>query len=528
MTPATSPTSPTSPLMDVASRRTLVVVDDLVQTALPDRIAALKARGASIEAVSYRRLGDYTERLRQIVRERHIDFVLFARNDQVFERVSIGPLIRALGVGYSSFSGIDTPDYLEQTRACLDDYLSGTARLGPLLGASTRVPPEPHTPPVGETFSLLFDLEQLGGARFGLPRILDVLDARATTATFFTTNVIQEVYADAPELLTTRGHEVGLHGLCHEYLAGRPCDEQRDLIGHMKTRFGPRVPVVGANFIGRMDASTVTAMIENGLTYWVQFMEHSYAPFSYRTMPLRPLPVWIAGRSMWVVPISVETNNRPWFSIRNMLDSALASACREPRPHVNILLHPFRDGAKRHVGDVERIVAYMTARGYHGVPIASALSAATPTRPRSFIYCPFDDGADLARPPRHRAWSSWWIDRARYQQRIWRLFAALESRGSQPALCLQLPDAGARYAVYPNVPSGPLNQIERDPLDDPDTMPWDTVRSDAVNVFVPGAARALARPATALLPQAGRDLTGLVPEVALRVAYRLTPDRHLF
>src|SRR3954470_18080789 len=105
--------------------RTLVLLDEATVAALPERVAALEHAGAHIKVVNYRKLMGQVEELRRFVSAHQIDFVLFSRNDQVFDKVSIGPMIRALRVGYSSFSGIDSSHALEQTRACLDDFLKG-------------------------------------------------------------------------------------------------------------------------------------------------------------------------------------------------------------------------------------------------------------------------------------------------------------------------------------------------------------------------------------------------------------------
>ena len=108
--------------------RPLVLLDAVTTTALPDRIAALEEQGAVLELVDYSRLASAGPRLRRILNEHDLDFVLFARNDQIYDRWAIGGLIRALGVGYSSFSGIDSESALSQTRTCLDDYLTGGRR----------------------------------------------------------------------------------------------------------------------------------------------------------------------------------------------------------------------------------------------------------------------------------------------------------------------------------------------------------------------------------------------------------------
>ena len=98
-------------------RRVLVLLDSTIAAVLADRVEALQRAGAMIKVVeydNYRRLMSQVEEIRRIVHEHQIDLVLFSRNDQVFSKVSIGPLIRALRVGYSSFSGIDSAQALEQ------------------------------------------------------------------------------------------------------------------------------------------------------------------------------------------------------------------------------------------------------------------------------------------------------------------------------------------------------------------------------------------------------------------------------
>src|SRR5204862_434670 len=104
-------------------------------------------------------------------------------------------------VGYSSFSAIDTTQALAQTKRCLEDYLCGRSKLLSVVsdghedaprGADLGGRKPERQPSKGQagTCSLLFDLEQLGGARFGLPRILKLLDRFGARATSFTTNFI--------------------------------------------------------------------------------------------------------------------------------------------------------------------------------------------------------------------------------------------------------------------------------------------------------------------------------------------------
>ena len=53
------------------------------------------------------------------------------------------------------------------------------------------------------------------GVEHGLPRLLEVLDARGVKATFFTTGEVARRFPDAVKNLVERGHELACHGMTH-------------------------------------------------------------------------------------------------------------------------------------------------------------------------------------------------------------------------------------------------------------------------------------------------------------------------
>ncbi len=503
-----------------ATRRPLVLVDTRMMPALADRLPQLEQRGAFVRPLDYRRLMDEADALRQFIREHAVDFVLFSRNDQVYDRVSIGPLIRALGVGYSSFSGLDADRVIEQTLACLDDYLAGNSR----LNLPDHTPQPPPALSGSGTFSLIFDLEQLGGARFGLPRLLDLLARYAAPATFFTTSFIQQVYHDTLDSLRQRGHEIGLHGRYHEYLTGHSLEQQTAMIADMKRDFQAAEPVCGANFIYRMDARTLDAMAASDLLYFVVFMMHAYRPFAYAPLPVRPMRFWTPQGSIWMAPVSVETNNRPWFTIRNALESALAVGQATGWPHVNVLMHPFRDGSRRHIGDVERILHYLRhTRGYRPARLADVIQPLPRFEPRSWIYY-LPDGipASTGRPVRWRSG---------YEQRVGRLYDALDRSGHQPALCVTPPTTGTIFAVEPCVPHA-AQVIPHDPLafNHRAAVPLPALNGShepAVYAYAPEQGE-FTNWIKAARPRRRQDYTGFLPELGLRATYRLSRGRHIF
>jgi peptidoglycan/xylan/chitin deacetylase (PgdA/CDA1 family) len=526
-----------TPISDVtASPHPLVLLDPATTTALSDRIATLEERGAVLELVDYARLASAMPRLKRILREHDLDFVLSARNDQVYDRRAIGRVIRELEVGYSSFSGIDSESALIQTRTCLDDYLAGGRRL------ELRRPAGGEATSHGDsgTFSLLFNLVQLGGARFGLPRILDVLHEFDVAATFFTTSFVGGVYVDVFDIFAQHSHEIGLHGLYHEYLAGRGLQEQLALIDAMKTACGDGVAVRGANFTGRMDDVTVDAMAASGLEYFVTFMEHRHAPFGYRRLPLRPMRVVTPDGAIWMIPVSVETNNRPWRDVKRLIDAAAGPGEDDGFRHVNVLLHPFRDGALRHIGDLRRLLAYLRLTlGYAPARLGDVVAGLPSDSPDTFIHYPVGLNGASASPAPSRFVRPWWFDRSRYDERVGALYQALSAEGRRPALTVGpkrgAGGAGPTFAVYPHLPATESNAVAIDPLEPCRKRLRDAVRratasgDRSAHAFVPkGLASDVLTAARASRPRRGHDFVALLPEAALRMAYRLTRGRHFF
>jgi hypothetical protein len=134
--------------------------------------------------IDYNKLHRKIRKIQGLVAKYDIGFVLYSRNDQVANRISIGPVTASLRIGYSSFSGIDEEDRIEQMKSCFRDFLECNKRL------DFNIDGKPlkyikHNKGERRTFSLIFDIEQLGDVRYGLPRILGLLGRYNVKATFF-------------------------------------------------------------------------------------------------------------------------------------------------------------------------------------------------------------------------------------------------------------------------------------------------------------------------------------------------------
>ena len=319
--------------------------------------------------IDYNRLHKSVAEIENQIKKHNIDFILYSRNDQVAKKISIGPVTKKIEIPYSSFSGIDEKYRIEEMKNCFEDFMRCDNR----LNFNVTPPKERDIKDYNNkgTFSLVFDTEQLGGVRYGLPRILELLNKYNVKATFFVTNLMKKVYSNIVEEIHAQGHEIGLHGRWHEYLSNYGLQEQKKLIKNMIEDF--ECPISGANFIGRMNEDTVHALIENKIEYFVYPLINHYRFFCYLKLPTNPFLVSSKSGELQMISISVETYGSSWFSIKNMIDSAFRESLKS-REHITILSHPFRDGNLRHIEITEKLVRHLIVeKGMNSVIIKDSL-----------------------------------------------------------------------------------------------------------------------------------------------------------
>jgi hypothetical protein len=119
-----------------------------------------------------------------------------------------------------------------------------------------------------------------------------------------------------------------------------------------------------------MNRDTIPALIRAGIRYFVYFDTNYYRLISYPKRPTKPTLVTCDDGRIWAIPIPVQTYGLPWFSIRNMLDTAIMQSRRCGFEHVSVLMHPFRDGSLQNIGTVERIVHRLLGHGLRPATLA--------------------------------------------------------------------------------------------------------------------------------------------------------------
>ncbi|NOG82983.1 MAG: polysaccharide deacetylase family protein [Planctomycetes bacterium] len=323
------------------------------------------------EILHYDEIYNKIESLKKTIVFRKIHFVVFSRNDQVGKLTSIGPVISALKVGYTTISGIDQQKRVEQMCQCFLDFMEGDTVL-PFDDETQKKSPLPYKPK--GTFSLVFDTEQLGGVRYGIPRIFKVLNIYGIKATFFITNLMQWIYPGIVDKIVSKGHEIGIHGRYHEYLSTSDERKQCQIIEETLDDF-KGYSVFGANFIGRMDEATLASLTQNGIKYFVYPLIHDYATLGFRKYSTLNTVISVNRHNLIMVPISVETYGLPWIMIRGMLESVLKELKKNEYKHLTILLHPFRDGNISHIGVLEKIIKFLYNNDLISLPIADKISA---------------------------------------------------------------------------------------------------------------------------------------------------------
>ena len=70
-----------------------------------------------------------------------------------------------------------------------------------------------------------------------LPRLLDELDRHELVATFFVEAINCELYPDELLEIARRGHELGMHGWCHEPWAELSVEREREALGRARRAF---------------------------------------------------------------------------------------------------------------------------------------------------------------------------------------------------------------------------------------------------------------------------------------------------
>ncbi len=426
--------------------------------------SAFRAMGANTLEVPYSRIGLDADLVKRIAAT-GADAVLFTRHNGKVGQLPVGRLLAKLRMGYTCICGIDAQRQKEQTRECIRDFLSGHGRVNiPPVESNPRV----HDRSEGKgTFSLILDFEQLGGARFGLPRLLPLLESAGIRATFFVTGFMAWLYPEVLERTVAGGHEVGAHGSMHEFLQGRPFEDQ---VGRIRdnvialTSFGP---VSGANFIYRMDEVSPRAMVAAGLKYFVLFRQHAYYRSRFIPASCSPRTFRTSAGDITMIPVAAETYAGNYRIIKGMIDTAWKTAVREGVNHISVLMHPFKDGRLDRLPLTRQVVKYLTEDLQLRAAPLNSLPSPDPVHGEAVRvgyrwdgYEPRESDED----EHHPITRSWWSPVIYHSRRAEDLTDALNSAGCPAVLSTEVSEVASNLRVFPEPAVGNTAAVSCDPI----------------------------------------------------------------
>jgi peptidoglycan/xylan/chitin deacetylase (PgdA/CDA1 family) len=451
--------------MSVEWNRTLLLIDPEDKGRFGFNASDFESRGIRTLTTPYSRInGD--PGLAEEIQSAGADALIFTRNDDMPGNPLIGNLLRKLRAGYTTISAIDREDESEQTRQCARDLLDRKAGISiPKVNGYTSI----NARNAVGTFSLIFDLEQFGGARFGMPRLLHLLESSGIRAVFFITGFIADIYPSLLRRIADGGHEIGLHGSMHEFFQKRPLDEQISRLRAHADELRNYSNIQGVNLIFRMDEASPEAIRQSGLKYFVLFRKHLYYRTRYIPASGRARPFRTSAGDLYFIPIGVETYEKPFYEIDAMIRSARRTASAEGHNHVSILMHPFKDGALQRIETVRKLIKKLMHDlklrpiKLHEIPEPHHAPAEA-----TKIFYRWDeceaDGSPESFPERTR---SWWVPPMFHSRRTENIADALEKVGLRTILSAEMLNYDKTISIYPDLLAGGITVDSHDPIRDP-------------------------------------------------------------
>ncbi|WP_413873866.1 polysaccharide deacetylase family protein [Albidovulum sp.] len=162
------------------------------------------------------------------------------------------------------------------------------------------------------------------GANVGLPRVLELLARKQVKATFFVPAHTAASFPQETRRILTEGHEIGVHGDCHETPVGlAPGEEARLLdrsIARLREVLGPDFRPIGYRSPAwDLSAESVDLLSARGFLYDSSMMADDFTPYRARTGDRVDQEVFVAGKPTPLVemPVAWELDDFPYFAFLN-------------------------------------------------------------------------------------------------------------------------------------------------------------------------------------------------------------------
>lgn len=222
------------------------------------------------------------------------------------------------------------------------------------------------------------------GARVGAPRILDLLKRKSVQATFFTPAHTALAFPELTRAIRAAGHEIALHGNCHETPVGITEAEEAALLDR---QIASMVSVLGPDYRPQgyrspawdLSSSTITLLEARGLRYDSSMMADDYCPYRAPVGLSASTDSYEPGVPSDIVelPVAWELDDFPYFMFLNKpLYSGLRSPdevfdiwrgefdfCHGMDGTFTLTMHPQIIGRGPRILMLERLMDHMAASG---------------------------------------------------------------------------------------------------------------------------------------------------------------------
>ncbi len=192
------------------------------------------------------------------------------------------------------------------------------------------------------------------GARVGIRRISDLLQKENVPATFFVPAHTAASYPDSVRRIADDGHEIAVHGYCHESPVGLAGDEEKRLLRDSARKLRS---VLGADHAlsgyrspaWDLSDNTVRLLEEEGFLYDSSMMADDFTPYHPSVSALVTDEQHIPGPQSRIVemPVAWELDDYPYFQF---MAKPLNHGLRSPQEVYNIWRSEF-DYCHRQVKD---------------------------------------------------------------------------------------------------------------------------------------------------------------------------------
>lgn len=162
------------------------------------------------------------------------------------------------------------------------------------------------------------------GANVGLGRVLSLLREKGVKATFFVPAHTAASYLDQTRRILAEGHEIGVHGYCHESPTGLEPDEEARLLDAAVAKLQG---VLGADFrpagyrspAWDLSSNSVALLAERGFLYDSSMMADDFTPYLARVGDRVDEEGFAPGTTSRLVemPVAWELDDFPYFTFTN-------------------------------------------------------------------------------------------------------------------------------------------------------------------------------------------------------------------